>query len=161
MRYNLLKRNGFVLLSFAFVGVFGQESINSAGGESIGSSGSVSYSIGQIVYSTNSTTTGSEAQGVQQPYEISMLDIEEFDDLNLSAFIYPNPTEDYLILDLKGFDVSTLNYQLFDMTGRVIQSDGIKTEQTKISMQGLPSATYLIKVNDGNKHKRTFRVIKK
>lgn len=161
MRYNLFKRGAFVFLSFAFLGLHAQESINTAGGESIGSGGSVSYSVGQLLYSTNYESIGSEAQGVQQAYEISMLEIKEVDDLNSSVFIYPNPTEDYLILDLKGFETSALNYQLLDMNGRLLQSKELADNQAKINMKGLPSATYLVKVSDGNKNIRTFRVIKK
>jgi hypothetical protein len=43
-----------------------------AGGEATGSGGSVSYSVGQVVYTTNTGINGSVAQGVQQPYEFQM-----------------------------------------------------------------------------------------
>jgi len=46
-----------------------QESANTAGGDIFGSSGSVAFSIGQVVYTTHSEVSGIKAQGVQQRYE--------------------------------------------------------------------------------------------
>lgn len=50
---------------------FGQESANTAGGDIIGSGGSVAFSIGQVVYTTHSEVSGIKAQGVQHRYEIA------------------------------------------------------------------------------------------
>ena len=65
-------------LLFCFIAVisnsifsFGQESANTAGGDIIGSSGSVAFSIGQVVYTTHSEVSGIKAQGVQHLYEIA------------------------------------------------------------------------------------------
>jgi hypothetical protein len=54
---------GFVLTAQA------QQATTAAGGNATGSGGSVAYSVGQIVYTTHTGTTGSVAQGVQQTYE--------------------------------------------------------------------------------------------
>ena len=50
-----------------------QESVSASGGEASGSGGSVSYSVGQLFYRIHTGTTGSVAEGVQQPYEISVI----------------------------------------------------------------------------------------
>jgi hypothetical protein len=47
-----------------------QESTNASGADVIGSGGSVAYSIGQVVYTTNTGSTGSVAQGVLHAFEI-------------------------------------------------------------------------------------------
>ena len=47
-----------------------QESIHSSGGDGSASTGSVSISIGQLVYNEYSSGTGAEVQGVQQPYDL-------------------------------------------------------------------------------------------
>lgn len=41
-----------------------QESVNASGGIAKGSEGSLSYSIGQVVFTTNNDNTGSLSQGV-------------------------------------------------------------------------------------------------
>ena len=39
------------------------------GADAYGKSGSVNYTVGQIAYVTVSNTTGTEKQGIQQPFE--------------------------------------------------------------------------------------------
>lgn len=76
-----------------------QSSVNATGGNASGDGGSASYSVGQVVYTANTGTNGSVAQGVQQPYEISVVTgIEEAHDIKLSVSVYPNPATDYLTL---------------------------------------------------------------
>ena len=62
-----------------------QEAIPATGGEASGSGGSASYTVGQVVYTTNVGTNGnSVAEGVQQPYEISVVTgIPEAKDISL------------------------------------------------------------------------------
>ncbi|MDY2585962.1 T9SS type A sorting domain-containing protein [Winogradskyella aquimaris] len=49
--------------------MFSQENISTSGGEATGSGGAVSYSIGQVVYSTYIGSNGTLSEGVQQPQE--------------------------------------------------------------------------------------------
>ena len=49
---------------------FAQQSAHSAGGDGFSSTGSVAFSLGQVVYNEFSSGTGSERQGVQQRYEL-------------------------------------------------------------------------------------------
>ena len=54
------------------VGLHAQETVPATGGDATRAGGSSSYTLGQVVYTTNTGTNGSVAQGVQQPYEISI-----------------------------------------------------------------------------------------
>src|SRR5688572_14704694 len=83
------------LLSGSFVQA--QESVNSAGGDATGSGGTVAYSIGQVVYTTNTGTSGEVAQGVQHAYEIYTFGINQTE-LNISLTVFPNPTANNLTL---------------------------------------------------------------
>ncbi len=56
-----------------FIGLHAQESTTASGGEASGDGGTVSYSVGQVVYGTHSGTTGSVSEGIQQAYEISVI----------------------------------------------------------------------------------------
>lgn len=47
----------------------------SSGGNATGAGGSLSYSIGQIIYTTNSGSTFTSAQGVQQPTDAAVSDV--------------------------------------------------------------------------------------
>lgn len=138
-----------------------QEAVVTSGGNTTGTNGNVSYSVGQIVYTTNSGATGSVAQGVQQPFEIqTLLGAENFN-INLQLAVYPNPTTNWLQLEVKNTDFTNLSYQLFDLNGRMIYNQKITAETSTISMEQLPAAIFLLKVVNNNKEVKTFKIIKK
>ena len=161
MRHKKLKLSAVLLLGLGLTGLQAQTSINATGGNASGSGGSASYSVGQVVYTTNTGTNGSVAQGVQQPFEISVVTaIEEAKGINLSVSAYPNPTTDYLTLSIKEFDISNVSYQLLDMNGKLLQNEKITGNQTSIVMSNLVPATYFVKVIQDNKEVKTFKIIK-
>jgi hypothetical protein len=138
-----------------------QESINATGGNALGSGGSVSYSVGQFMYLTKTGTNGSVAEGVQQPYEISVVtEIDEAKGINLLITASPNPTTDYLTLKIDGFDISNLSYRLFDVNGIILQNEKITGTQTSIVMSNLVPAFYFVTVIQENKEVKTFKIIK-
>jgi hypothetical protein len=138
-----------------------QTSVNATGCNASGSGGSTNYSVGQVFYITNTGTNGSVAQGVQQPYEISVVTgLEEAKGINLSVSAYPNPTPDYLTLEVKEFELSNLCFQLYDMNGKLLQSEKIRGNETRIVMSNLVPATYFVKIIQGNKEVKTFKIIK-
>jgi hypothetical protein len=137
-----------------------QESTNASGGDVIGSGGSVAYSIGQVVYTTNTGSAGSVAQGVQHAFEIFTVGIKETE-LNISLTAYPNPTTENLTLQISDYNNEKLAYQLFDMQGKQISNGQVTAQQTQINMNGLPSATYFVYiVNRDNKKVQSFKIIK-
>jgi hypothetical protein len=137
-----------------------QEAITTTGGNASSSEGSISYSVGQIVYKTNSGSTGSVAQGVQQPYEISILLGIEDNSINLKLTAYPNPTSNFLTLNASNSKLSTLNFELYDISGKLIESRKIISSSETIAMENLPNATYFLKVNNNNNEVKIFKIIK-
>lgn len=159
MRHKRLQLSAILLLGLGLTGLQAQESVNATGSNASGSGGSVGYSVGQVVYTTNTGTNGSVAQGVQQPFEISVVTgIEEAKGIHLS--VYPNPTTDYLTLEVKDFELSDLSYQMYDMSGKLLQNTNITVYQTSIAMSNLVPATYFVKVTRANKEVKTFKIIK-
>ena len=162
MRHKKLKLIAVLLLGLGLTGLQAQESINATGGDATGGGGSVSYSVGQVVYTTNTGTSGSVAEGVQQPYEISVVTgIEEAKGINLSVSAYPNPTTDYLTLRIDEFEISNLSFQLYDMTGKLLQTKKLTGTETQIDMSSYVSSTYFVRVITGNKSVKEFKIIKK
>ena len=161
MKHKRLKLSAVLFLGLGLTGLQAQTSVNATGGDATGSGGSASYSVGQVVYTTNTGTNGSVAQGVQQAFEISVVTgIEEAKGINLSVSAYPNPTTDYLTLRIDEFEISNLSYQLYDMNGKLLQNEKITGNQTSIVMSNLVPATYFVKVIQGNKEFKTFKIIK-
>ena len=146
------------LLWFGFTQA--QESTNASGGDVIGSGGSVAYSIGQVVYTTNTGSNGSEAKGVQHAYEIFTLGIKEIE-LSIALIAFPNPTTDNLTLQISDYNKEKLSYQLFDTQGKQISNGQITTQQTQINMNSLPTATYFIDVvNQENQKVQSLKIMK-
>ena len=161
MRHKRLILSAVLLLWLGLTGLQAQESINATGSNASGSGGSMSYSVGQVVYTTSAGTNGSVAEGVQQPYEISVVtELEEANGINLLVSAYPNPTTDYITLEVKDFELSNLSFQMYDLNGKLIQTKNLDSNKTSIAMSNLIPATYYVKVKEGNNEVKTFKIIK-
>ncbi|MFW5835374.1 MAG: T9SS type A sorting domain-containing protein [bacterium] len=165
MQHKQLKLSAVLLLGLGLTGLQAQESLNTTGGNTSGSGGSVSYTLGQLVYQTHTGTSGQVAEGAQQPHEISVVTgIEEAKGITLSLSAYPNPTADYLTLEIKDFEISSLHYQLYDMQGKLLQSEKITGKQTTIVMSNLLPDTYVVRVikmqGSAPQEVKIFKVIK-
>jgi len=161
MRHKKLELSVVLLLGLGLSGLHAQEAIPASGGNGSGTGGSVSYTVGQVVYNTNTGTNGTEAQGVQQPFEISVVTaIEEAKVISLEFVVYPNPAKDYVILKTGTYDVENLNYYLYDSNGRLLDKDKVQGNETTISMRTLLPSTYFLKVIDNNRVIKIFKIIK-
>lgn len=162
MKHKKLKLCALLLLVLGLTNLQAQEAIPTSGGDASGSGGSSSYSVGQLFYHTYTGSNESVAEGVQQPYEISIhIGIENTGGIQLSCIVYPNPTQDYLNLKIVNYDLTNLSYQLYDISGKLITNTRIIGNETKINMLSLSPAVYFIRIMDGNKNVKTFRVIKR
>ncbi|MBI9069935.1 MAG: T9SS type A sorting domain-containing protein [Salinivirgaceae bacterium] len=138
-----------------------QQAIPASGSNASGSGGTASYTIGQLVYTTNTGTTGSVAQGVQQPYEISLVSgIEQAKGINLKCSAYPNPTADFLNLNIENYNNENLSYQLFDISGNLLENKKLTSNETRIDMNNRIPAIYFLKVIDNQIEIKTFKITK-
>ncbi len=152
------------VLGFMCVGqiLFAQNTTTTTGGNATGAGGSVSYTVGQVAYTTKTATNGSVAEGVQQPYEISVVNgINESLAADFNLLVYPNPTSDFIVLTVDNVKYPNLNFQLFDINGKLIDSKQIKNSEIQIPMTELAAAAYFLKIlNNTNKEITTFKIVK-
>jgi len=161
MRHKKLKLSAVLLLGLGLTGLQAQESINATVGDASGSGGSASWSVGQIVYTINTGTNGTVAQGIQQPYEISVVSaIEEVKGISLSVTAYPNPTTDFLQLKVESEKLKDLSYQLFDINGKLLQTKKLTGTETQIDISSYVPSTYFVRVIAESKSIKTFKIIK-
>ena len=137
-----------------------QETIPVSGGEATGAGGEVSYTIGQLVYTNPTTAAGSLNQGIQQSIEFVTLSNPELTAVTLNAVTYPNPTRDFIILTLKGANLTGLSYVMVDLLGRLVNKGTVATFETKIEMKSLPIGVYILRVQQNNQALKTFKIIK-
>ena len=141
--------------------VSAQKSIHSSGGNANGSNGSVSYSVGQVVFHTQTGINGSVAQGVQQPYEISVVtETENGGNISLSVKVYPNPVDNLLLLKVENDQWVALSFQIYDMQGKVLKTEKIRTTEIQIDMSTYIPASYILKVFSEIKPIKEFKIIK-
>ncbi|MCJ7446062.1 MAG: T9SS type A sorting domain-containing protein [Bacteroidales bacterium] len=139
-----------------------QNTIPATGGNATGTGGSVSYSIGQFVFNVITGINGSVTQGVQQPYEISIVTaIENTEGINLEYKVYPNPTRGLITLIIKPYDHENIRFRLYDLNGILLQDKKIESEETEISMQNISSAIYFLKVIKDNTEIKIFKIVKR
>jgi hypothetical protein len=137
-----------------------QGSVNASGGNATGAGGTVAYSVGQVFYTTNTGSSGSVAQGVQHAYEIFQVGTKETT-LNISLTAFPNPTVDYLTLQISDYDQEELSYQMFDIQGKLVGNGLIVAHHTVVDMHNLLPATYFLNiVNQKNQKIQSFKIIK-
>ncbi len=159
MRHKKLKLSIVLLLGFGLTAMQAQKAVLTNGSIALGSGGSMCYSIGQIVYTTNTGTNGSVAQGVQQPHEM-YVGLEEGKTSNLNFTAYPNPASDAITLKVENLNYSTYTYSLYNMNGKLLEIKKLKGNETIIDMSNLVAATYYLKVTDNMKEVSTFKIIK-
>ncbi len=156
-----MKVSFFACVIFSFLciaSLFGQNVPVSANGIATGDGGSVNFTIGQVTYGKATGTTGSLSGGMQQPYQIDEITGVEDAGISLNFRIYPNPTPDYIILEVE--EPRQLEYSLYDSNGRIILRNKVVDRTTMIPMSGLNSATYFLKVFMAKNEVKSFRIIK-
>ena len=71
---------------------------------------------------------------------------------NKNIKIFPNPTSDFIAIQIGGLNLQDLNIEMYDMQGKLIQEKNLKSGQTigYFDIQTLYSGTYLIKISTNN-----------
>lgn len=150
----------FVAISCSIGKIRAQSSTVASGGDASGSGGKVSYTVGQTNYITETGSNGVVTQGMQQPYEILIISGLDKTTINMTASVYPNPTDGYVILSIDNETVRNLTYTLFDVAGNTIRQKKVNSNQTQIQLSDLAEGVYFIKVLQGESEMKTFKIIK-
>ncbi|MFD2601997.1 T9SS type A sorting domain-containing protein [Flavobacterium suzhouense] len=157
----------FLTTAFTVPDLAAQQAVTASGGEISGSGGTASLSSGQIVYTVISGSGGTATQGVQQPFEISVIGKDEQKSISLkttvpvNAIVSPNPTVATISLFIEHEDLSNFRYELYDLNGRIISNNRIREKETIITMEKYPSGMYILKIYDGMHQIKNFKIIKK
>ncbi len=158
------KKNLTISLLFFFVFTVtilkAQRATVTAGGQALGGSGTISYSIGQLAYSTNIGSSGLITQGVQQPHELFTVGIKELDETLLICQVYPNPTSSLLNIKVENYNYENLIIHLYDVRGKLILTEKVTGSETIISLEHLSDASYYLTVLEFNKELKSFQIIK-
>lgn len=158
-----MKAKHFILFSvlvFSSTKTQAQQNTVASGGDASGAGGNISYSLGQIDFSSSSGSGGNLSEGVQQPYVISITTGIDHPEVQLELLVYPNPTLGNIQLFIDQPDLAEMQVELTDLQGKIIQRTIILTNTTNIEMESLNAGVYFVKVLQNNREIKTFKVIK-
>ena len=151
-------------LSILFIGItaMSQSDIVPLGGTATGSGGSATYTIGQPAIQRIQNGNTYIIEGVQQPYEIQTVGVDNHPGITLEAIVYPNPTRNVVHLRIRNYEIPAegLKAQLYDNNGRLLRIIDVTDLETEIDMNAYPSATSQLRVLDGKNLLKTFKVVK-
>lgn len=140
---------------------FSQVSTNATGGTASGNGGTVTYSIGQVLFEQANNGEFLITQGIQHAYEIYTNEKEEIKS-SFSFNVYPNPTSDNLTIFIKEGIVDKQYCQLYDALGKLLIKESINSNYTQISLSNLPTAAYNLCIyNKENQKVQSYTIIKK
>ena len=158
-------RKTLILILFLLVYQYGftQQALTGSGGDITGIGGSVSYTVGQTFYQTFTSTSGALEQGVQLPYEILTVGLNQVEQIKLSIQAYPIPTVDILTLSIQGeeYDSSMISYMLIDILGKTLAAGQTEGETTQVTMAGFEPGTYFLRIIKENITIKVFKIIKR
>lgn len=148
------------LALFGAVGAYGQRDVVAGGGDISTASGSVSFTVGQSFAAEIGSAAGTILQGVQQPYELFLVDVSD-PAVRWDLEVYPNPVTHTLVLR-PGQDLGSAGFRfsLTDMQGRNLASDRFAGPEHLLSAADWAPGTYFLTVfRDQNTYK-TYKIIK-
>jgi len=148
-----------IFLSLFLVDLTAQSNAVASGGEASGTGGTMSYTVGQLDYATNTGDGGITTQGVQQPFEISVTTGILETGINLQAVVFPNPATDRVELQIDD-DVSALplTFTLYDVNGQMLNHVRITENPMTIPLSGLTSGVYILSVSSPYALLKTFKI---
>lgn len=148
------------LALFGMLGLQAQNGIVSGGGSATSPGGSVSFTIGQVAYRSNTGSVGSVSEGIQQAFVVnSGVGVNDLA-INLNAQVYPNPTTEQLLVTINTNEYKNMSYQLLDLQGKLLGQNRIINNNASIDFSKLANGTYFVKILDKQRQLKTFQVIK-
>lgn len=158
-----MKKILFFCFCLIFCGrTFAQSDFVPAGGTATGNAGSATYTVGQIAIQNASNGDKSVLEGVQQPYEIQTVGVDEYPGIALDAVVYPNPTQHFVQLKISNYVIpdNGLKAQLYDANGKLLEIYTVSDLLTQFDLSKYPTATYQLRVMENKRLLKTFKIVK-
>lgn len=138
---------------------YAQSDVITSGGNASSTSGSVSFTIGQVDYVSAPGSSGNINQGVQQPFEIfGPLEVISIEGLTIE--VYPNPTYDFVYVELDNSKIDNGRILLYDVNGRLIKGNFITNQKSEINIAELATGNYYIEISSNDLKICTYKIIK-
>jgi hypothetical protein len=148
-----------ILLAFSLSAQVKQEVIASAGGYSVASGVSLSWTLGETIIPTFTNEKLTLTHGFQQQLIVTAVE-ENLEDV-VKVTLYPNPASDIVNIKLGSPLDGEVKLFLLDSRGKLIKTDFMEETavEKEINLQDLPAGLYLLKMTKG-KLSNVYKVVK-
>lgn len=155
-----LKLSILSIVMFLITGTLpAQQVIATSGGAGQNASGSITYTLGEVVIETYNGTDKKLTQGFQQS-RLIITAVSEIKGLSYTVTAYPNPTTNFIKIKLEKDFPEIIDYLLMDINGKVITSGKIENGETDISFESHVVGTYFVKMIQDKKEVKSIKVVK-
>lgn len=145
----------FLLFFSSYSKNIAQSAIVSGGFDIANGFGSISSSIGNIVYKSNDKTLHI-SEGVEHAFIINEINTNS----NLRVAVYPNPTTDLVYFKVENLNYQNLTYKVYDISGNLLKAGSVFNLQSSISIGNFTNNIFIIKLYRGNTESQSFKVYK-
>jgi hypothetical protein len=148
-----------ILLAFSLSAQVKQEVIASAGGYSVASGVSLSWTLGETIIPTYTSGGLTLTHGFQQQLIVTAVE-ENLEDV-VKVTLFPNPASDVVNIKLESPLDGEVKLFLLDSGGKLIKTDFMEKTavEKEINLQDLPAGLYLLKMTKG-KLSNAYKVVK-
>ena len=152
-----MKKNALILLTLiTTLSVSAQEVVSTQGDSYSNPTGSLDFTIGEVVINTGTDGINDITQGFHQT-DWNFVGLDD-NDPSYEATIFPNPTEDVLHIKTSMFE--NVTYTLYDGLGKLVMQDVLSAEQTPIQVSQLAPGSYSITLTNETQNLKTFKLVK-
>ena len=130
-----------------------------------GSTFVMDYTIGEMSILTLGDASNYLTQGFQQPFSDPGVTILENADNEISILYYPNPTSDYLTINIMNAENQEFKVELFNILGQSISSQtgfagfsGIAN--FNFDLKNCISGNYYVRISSSNHLLKNFKILK-
>ena len=152
----MLKNTLLFFLLLTSVCVSAQEVVATQGDSYTKSSGSIDFTIGEVVINTGTDGSNDLTQGFHQT-NWNFVSIEDHVP-SYEAIIFPNPTSE--VLNIRTSTFENVTYTLYDARGKLVIQDKLSSVKTLIQVSQLAPGAYSLILNNDTQNLKTFQLIK-
>jgi len=148
------------ILLFWFSKISAQQVVANAGGSLQSTSGTISFTLGEVVIDTKSNANGAITQGFHQT-KLIITAINNISNSDFGVIVYPNPTSNLVFLKVEKGNFKKINYSLYDANGKLLVNNVVTSSEVEIPFENYSPSVYYLKVNSEGKEVQTFKIVKR
>lgn len=125
-----------------------QESVVSSGDYHSNTSGSISWTVGEVSTETYQGSSAILTQGQQQHYYDFTSVEEQSSDFNFSA--YPNPVSDVMNIQVDNYQEGSLEIALYSLEGKLLLKERMDNSIHQIYLNQFEASNYIVTISNNS-----------